>query len=147
MKEVAVTPPDRTPAEWAATITTAWNKVHRRGPKRSRGEGDENKNVETPLARFLQEYGHHILRQVPCAGGRIDILDTTTKELIECKARGNGRSLFDAAVQLKHYQKFYSDHRLVIAIPAVESDDKWLAEAFHAVGFRIFEVERLCHIW
>jgi hypothetical protein len=133
-------------AEWAARINAAWAKVHTvdsRRSKRERREGDESKLVEIPLASFLREIGYQIKRQVSCCAGRIDILNITTKELIECKAKGNGRSLYDAAFQLKHYQTFYPDHRLVIAVPSIKPDYEWFAEALRSARFCILEVEKI----
>lgn len=140
-----------TPAEWAERINAAWAKMNgasaeARRLKRKKREGDESRVVEGPLASFLKDVGYEIKRQVTCPGGKIDILNETTKELIECKARGNGHSLYDAAFQLKHYQAAYPDHRLVIAVPTIEADCGWFADALRGAGFCILEVEIFCHL-
>lgn len=106
-----------------------------------KGEYDnERQRVELPLAEQLISDGHKIKRQVKCTLGRIDILDYTTKEIIECKKIGTERDLFDAARQLRDYRFDFPDYGLVIAVTYVEDEAEWFASALRKVGFKILRL-------
>lgn len=97
--------------------------------------------VELPLARALIEGGHEIRRQVVCDGGRVDIFDETTSEIIECKLNGGTASISAAVKQLKRYRSSFFDPQLAVAVPRVEPDARWLASLLARDGIRIIEVE------
>lgn len=112
--------------------------------------------VEEPLAKILCDAGHAIERQVSCVGGRVDILDFTTGEIIECKAWGSASDIAAAVTQLYRYRPGagvgspffrhstgrlpFRGRRLVVAVPSVEHDALWLADIVRRKGIRIIEV-------
>lgn len=98
--------------------------------------------VEEPLARQLLAGHHDIRRQVPCGGGRCDIFDETTSELIECKAVGDVTSIAAAIQQLNRYRPHFYDPTLAIAVPALLPEAEWLRPALDNLGIRVIEMEK-----
>lgn len=98
--------------------------------------------VEEPLARHLIQHGHVIRRQFSIKGGRIDIYDVTRDEIIECKVRGTGAALGEAASQLRRYRRFFPGSSLAIAVTLIEPEAEWLSALLQGTGIRIIEVER-----
>jgi hypothetical protein len=98
--------------------------------------------VEEPLALALLEAGHEIQRQVIVGCGRIDIFDETAFELIECKAVGNTSSIVAAIKQLKRYRPYFPGPQLAVAVPRIENDAIWLADAMEKTGIRFIEIQR-----
>lgn len=149
-KKPKAPPPD--PAlvqEWADRINAAWRRTNidsavarSLARNKRRGPSGESEKVELPLAAWLREMGHIIRRQVNCAGGRIDILDDTADEIIECKADGGLSSIVDAAKQLTLYQPSFPNRRLCIAVPFIDPRAMWMADALRKSGFRFIELER-----
>lgn len=111
--------------------------------KRSSTAQDERDQVEQPLASHLQFLGHVIKRQVKCSGGRIDILDVTANEIIECKLSGSASSLTAAVLQVRGYGVQFPSASLAIAVPVVEPDAVWLADVLPQTGVRVIEVSKL----
>jgi hypothetical protein len=109
---------------------------------KERGEGPEVSNVEGPLAFRLKSLGHDVRRQVRCAGGRIDIVDITASDIIECKADGDLQSIVDAAKQLKRYHPSYPQMRLCIAVPFIEPSATWMADSLRNAGFQFIETDQ-----
>lgn len=95
--------------------------------------------VENPLFAHLLESGATAFRQFSHRGTRIDILDTTSRRLIECKREGSIALIAEAADQLLRYQPHFPEYRLAIAIPFVAPNAKWLAEQAANAGFEIIE--------
>lgn len=108
---------------------------------RDRKEGPELAKVEKPLAAKLKKMGHKVSRQVNCAGGRVDIVDYTSSDLIECKADGYLQSIVDAAKQLKGYQPSFPGMRLCIAVPFIDASAIWMAESLRQSGFHFIETD------
>lgn len=137
--------------EWAARISAAWDKVSLAQNEGRRAAGPKPKNsdeilfVEQPLSEWLVRRGHIIERQVKCAGGRVDIVDSTSKELIECKASGRISSIVAAARQLKHYESVFDGFGMVIAVPRIDESADWMVVALRGIGFRFIEVRKLPH--
>jgi hypothetical protein len=102
----------------------------------------EREQVEKPLAEHRGRLGHLVERQVICGAGRIDILDVTANEIIECKASGSGSDIVAAVNQLRRYAQHYSNARLTVAVPYVEEDGIWLAELIEHIGIAVIEVDR-----
>ena len=98
--------------------------------------------VELPLVAALREGAHDVRRQVRCGNFRLDIVDDTTGEIIECKARGNAASICAAVGQLRRYRHHIFDPQLAIAVPLVEPEAQWLAEMLKREGIRIIEVSK-----
>lgn len=99
-------------------------------------------HVERPLACALREAGHEIRRQVPAGcGGRADIFDFTTGEIIECKPRGDTASIVAAVKQLRRYRPHFFDPQLAVAVPKIEPDAAWLADMLRKEGIRVIEVD------
>lgn len=140
----------KSPEYWGKRITEQWAKSQTLQAEaramvravRKKSVGPEIETVEDPLARALIEGGHDIKRQVVCDGGRIDIYDSTTSEIIECKARGNASSISDAVNQLNRYRPHFFDPQLAVAVPRVEPDALWMVAALREIGIRIIEVEK-----
>lgn len=109
----------------------------------SPGRSDaEFRLVEEPLARQLIEGRHEIRRQVCVDGGRIDIFDETTSELIECKAVGDSVSIAAAVEQLRRYKPDFCSPQLAIAIPRLLPSAEWLRPALEDLEIRLIEMER-----
>lgn len=98
--------------------------------------------VELPLYDELRAAKHDVRRQVACSKGRVDIVDDTNGELIECKARGDISSIAAAREQLRHYRHDFFDPYLAIAVPRVEPEARWLLPALAAEDIRVIEIER-----
>lgn len=133
-------------ADYADRINKAWQQVKAAGAlirKTRKTIGPELELVEIPLAKWLVRKGYAIAQQQRCRGGRVDIVDHTNKNIIECKFRGNERNLFDAGVQLKNYHPEFPGHALVIAVHEVEPPAEWLCRALEGVGFRVIETQDL----
>ena len=133
-------------AEWARAINESWEKARAAAAKarqlKKRGPSEERITVELPLARkLMEEHGHHIERQVSCPGGRVDIVDYDENAIIECKVDGSLQALFDAAKQLKRYEPYFPGKSLLIAVPVLEDEARWLAKAFRAVGIQILQTD------
>jgi hypothetical protein len=134
--------------QWADRINATWRRakqeaaIEKAMERKPRGPSGESQKVELPLAAMLRSMGHVVRRQVSCAGGRIDILDDTAEEIIECKADGELSSIVDAARQLKLYQPSFPNRRLCIAVPFIDPRAMWMADALRKAGFRFIELER-----
>lgn len=125
-------------------IWELWPQIKATGGRRGpRDKGPEELKVEAPLAAKLKSMKHEVRRQVKCAGGRIDIVDFTAGDLIECKADGHLQSIVDAAKQLKSYQPSYPRMRLCIAVPFIDPTAAWMAESLRNSGFHFIEVEAM----
>lgn len=98
--------------------------------------------VEEPLAKALLAGDHEIQRQVRVPGGRVDIWDGTTSTIIECKAVGDTSSIITAVKQLRRYYPNFYDPQLAVAVPRIEPEAKWLADALRQTGIFFIEIER-----
>lgn len=130
---------DRINATWLRAKQEA--AIARAMERKRRGPSGESEKVELPLAALLRGRGHVVRRQVSCAGGRVDILDDTAQEVIECKADGELSSIVDAARQLTLYQPSFPNRRLCIAVPIIDPRAMWMADALRKAGFRFIELE------
>lgn len=109
-------------------------------PRKQTRAQREIDHVEKPLFERLVRAGHRVERQVICSAGRIDILDITANEIIECKATGTVTDLATAVNQLKRYAPHYSGAILSVAVPFVDADAIWLAEMLARGGINVIEV-------
>jgi hypothetical protein len=98
--------------------------------------------VEMVVARALMDADHEIRRQVKCGGGRCDIFDDTTGEIIECKILGDVISINSALRQLDRYRHHFFDPQMAIAIPRILPEAEWLIPSLQARNIRIIEVEK-----
>lgn len=140
---------DKSPAivaveEWFQEAMSSCGQLEtsKRGKKARHWISLEITTVEEPLALALQQAGHEIRRQVTCSVGRIDILDDTTFEIIECKFLGDASRISDAVNQLHRYQSRFPGAQLAVAVPYVEDEAEWMIKALDAIGIRIIEVDK-----
>jgi len=107
--------------------------------KRTRAQRELDE-VETPLFERRVRAGHRVERQVICASGRIDILDISANEIIECKAAWTATDLVTAVNQLRRYAPHYTGAVLSVAVPSVDADALWLVELLGRAGINVIEV-------
>lgn len=109
-------------------------------PKKRSVTQIERDEVELPLAESRKSRGHIVQRQVICGAGRIDILDVTANEIIECKASGSAGDIVAAVTQLRRYSAHYSGARLVVAVPWIDVEAAWLVDLLSRIGIFVIEV-------
>jgi hypothetical protein len=77
-------------------------------------ESASSEDLRTALARWLEQYGHSVHRQVPCPdGGIVDLL--TPMYAIVYLPRLSPGEIWAAVDSLQHRQQHFPDQRLVIA--------------------------------
>ena len=74
---------------------------------------ENEKELQIALAKRLQRQGHSVQLEVPCEGGRIDIL--TPSHIIETKHYLTRQSINEAAGQLGPYSVCFPNRQCVIA--------------------------------
>lgn len=97
---------------------------------------DPEKRIENAIAADLSAAGHQVRQQVRCPAGIPDILDDTTRMIIEVKASAEPTSVMQALEQLLRYEPHFPDHSLAIGLPR-NPDSPWLKRALERVGIRI----------
>jgi hypothetical protein len=102
--------------------------------------GPEKTMVELPLVQKLALAGHDVRQQVRCDGGVVDIYDSTTETLIECKFGGTSGSLGEAAGQLARYRGSFPGANLTIAVYRLEYEARWLRDVLAEQGITVIEV-------
>lgn len=105
-------------------------------------DNPEYRLVEKPLMQGLRSIGHQVNNQFYCKAGYIDLYDTTDKEIIECKARGDINHLTAAHSQLLKYKVALNEiNHIAIAVPRIEEKAEDFARALFENGIRVIQTD------
>ncbi|HIK43261.1 MAG TPA: hypothetical protein IGR64_00065, partial [Leptolyngbyaceae cyanobacterium M65_K2018_010] len=108
-------------------------------------EFSSQETLQAFLARWLEEHGHSVYRQVPSpAGGKIDIL--TQDYAIDCSHTLTQTALWSAADDMQAQTPHFPDQRPVIA--GLTPDQDWeeaykLAEQLKHSGIEVWFVDQM----
>lgn len=138
-------------AEWASADLRHMNRLFRTADLKRRYEDfmtakktvivecpkdNPEKRIENIIAKRLRREGGEVHQQVRIGSDIIDIVDHTTKLLVECKAGSHKTFVVRALEQLFTYSRHFPDYTLALGLPEL-IEEKWLADLVHRAGVKI----------
>lgn len=97
---------------------------------------DPEKRIENAIADALRNIGHCVRQQVTCSTGIADIIDDTSKTIIECKASDKEYVVLSALSQVHRYQLVFVDYRTALGLP--NKIGGWVERVTSSAGIGIF---------